>query len=153
MCQKHSRARVPSRAGVWLLMVKVFVGWASSRTGGSESNRMESSGQSAIDSKAVDGRMSRHKQRNCYQIATKLNEWDRRTDSWGISPSYGTRVVVVVARLGGLLFSTGAVRPNSSCGLTGTAGKVSCPVSERLAESATRAYEQIDKPKNRACRE
>ena len=23
----------------------------------------------------------------CYQIATKLNEWDRRADSWGISPS------------------------------------------------------------------
>ena len=23
----------------------------------------------------------------CYQIATKLNEWDRRADSWGTSPS------------------------------------------------------------------
>jgi hypothetical protein len=27
---------------------------------------------------------------NCYQIATKLNEWDRGADSWGISPSHWT---------------------------------------------------------------
>jgi hypothetical protein len=33
-----------------------------------------------------------------------------------------------------------------------SAGKVSCPVIARLAESGTRVYEQIDTPKNRACR-
>src|SRR5271165_315151 len=32
------------------------------------------------------------------------------------------------------------------------AGKVSCPVSVRLAKFGTRVYEQTDTPKNRACR-
>src|SRR5271166_6872480 len=33
----------------------------------------------------------------CYQIATKLNEWERRADSWGISPSHWMIVTVRVA--------------------------------------------------------
>ncbi len=28
----------------------------------------------------------------CYQIATKLDEWDRRADSWGIGPLHSRAV-------------------------------------------------------------
>ncbi len=34
----------------------------------------------------------------CYQIATKLNEWDQGADSWGISPSHRSRVVSVIRK-------------------------------------------------------
>jgi len=34
----------------------------------------------------------------CYQFATKLNEWDRWADSWGISPSHRSRVVLVMRK-------------------------------------------------------
>src|ERR1017187_9187286 len=32
----------------------------------------------------------------CYQIATKLNEWDQGADSWGISPSHWTTIGVAM---------------------------------------------------------
>ena len=39
----------------------------------------------------------------CYQIATKLNKWDRRADSWGISPSGWTTIGVAMPTSLGLL--------------------------------------------------
>ena len=55
----------------------------------------------------------------CYQIATKVDEWDRRADSWGISPSYWRTIADCLSRSPvpdwvGCYFQQGAVKESIS---------------------------------------